>query len=192
MGTTLPFSSSDGRILEGIRTGREEVLVELYTDNRKAVTALVKRNGGSSDDADDVLQESLVLFWERVRTGKFTYSARLSTFIYAVARNIWLRKLARARKEVTLQVESDDPPDEDLSPLEQAMENEQTQIVQRALERLGEPCKKLLLLYYWEELPMEAIAAQLGLANADTAKSKKYQCKKALERIIRETVARND
>ncbi|HUI64870.1 MAG TPA: sigma-70 family RNA polymerase sigma factor [Bacteroidota bacterium] len=192
MGTTLPFSSSDGRILEGIRTGREEVLVELYSDNRKAVRALVRRNGGSIDDADDVLQEALVSFWERVRTGKFTYSARLSTFIYAVARNIWLRRLARARKEIPFQVEAVDPPGEDLSPLEQVMEDEQSQMVRRALERLGEPCKKLLLLYYWEELPMEQIAVQLGFANADTAKSKKYQCKKSLERLIRESLPRND
>jgi len=192
MGIALPFSSIDGRILEGIRTGREEVLVELYRDNRRAVTSLVRRSGGSADDADDILQEALVSFWERVRTGRFTYSARLSTYIYAVARNIWLRRLARVRREVTLPAEEDDPPGEDLSPLEQVMEDEQSQMVRRALERLGEPCKKLLLLYYWEELPMEEIASRLGFANADTAKSKKYQCKKALERLIRETIPRND
>ncbi|HXX64033.1 MAG TPA: sigma-70 family RNA polymerase sigma factor [Bacteroidota bacterium] len=192
MGIALPFSSIDGRILEGIRTGREEVLVELYRDNRRAVTSLVRRSGGSADDADDILQEALVSFWERVRTGRFTYSARLSTYIYAVARNIWLRRLARVRREVTLRAEEDDPPGEDLSPLEQVMEDEQSQMVRRALERLGEPCKKLLLLYYWEELPMEEIASRLGFANADTAKSKKYQCKKALERLIRETIPRND
>ena len=35
---------------------------------------------------------------------------------------------------------------------------------------------------------MEAIARDLGFANADTAKAKKYQCKKALERAIKEAL----
>jgi hypothetical protein len=35
---------------------------------------------------------------------------------------------------------------------------------------------------------MEQIAQALGFANADTAKAKKYQCKKALERAVRGAV----
>ncbi|MGB6649412.1 MAG: sigma-70 family RNA polymerase sigma factor, partial [Bacteroidota bacterium] len=49
---------------------------------------------------------------------------------------------------------------------------------------LGEPCRTLLLLFYWEERSMGEIAVELGFANADTAKSKKYQCKKALEKLL--------
>jgi len=57
--------------------------------------------------------------------------------------------------------------------------------VRDALDRLGEPCRTLLILFYWEEASMEEIASRLGFANAETAKSKKYQCKKALEQILR-------
>lgn len=192
MSATPLFASSDARVLDGIREGNEGALVELYRDNRKAVTALVMRNGGLVDDADDILQEALVSLWERVRTGKFTYSARLSTFVYATAKNIWLRRLARARREVPSQGRTDDPPGDEPSPLERMMEEEESQIVRRALEHLGEPCKKLLLLYYWEELPMEEISVRMGFANADTVKSKKYQCKKVLERLLRNALPRHD
>jgi RNA polymerase sigma factor (sigma-70 family) len=186
----LLFAGSDARILDRIRKGDEGALEVLYRENRKPVTALVTRNSGTADDADDMLQEALVTLWERVRSGRFLYTAKLGTFIYATARNMWLRRLARARREVP---ETDaDPPADDASPLELMIEEEEAEAVRSALERLGEPCRKLLLLFYWEEESMETIAARLGMANADTVKSKKYQCKKALEALVRERIPRND
>jgi DNA-directed RNA polymerase specialized sigma24 family protein len=37
------------------------------------VTAFVLRNSGTQDDAEDMLQEALVILWERVRSGRFEY-----------------------------------------------------------------------------------------------------------------------
>ena len=74
--------------------------------------------------------------------------------------------------------------DDSESTLDRLVASEEAALVQEALERLGEPCKTLLLLYYWEERSMAEIALELGFANADTAKSKKYQCKKALEKML--------
>jgi RNA polymerase sigma factor (sigma-70 family) len=96
-----------------------------------------------------------------------------------------LRRLARQRKEAPRGGEPDDPPDPDLSPLEALMEDERTGALASAMERLGDPCRAILLLYYYEEMSMEEIARRMGFANADTAKSKKYQCKKALERLVK-------
>jgi RNA polymerase sigma factor (sigma-70 family) len=73
---------------------------------------------------------------------------------------------------------------EDPSPLDQMVDNEQNAIIRSALDRLGDPCRTLLILFYWEEASMDEIARQLGLANASTAKSKKYQCKEQLKRLI--------
>jgi len=184
------FASSDARLLDRIRNGDEGALVELYRENRRPIAALVRRNSGTEDDADDMLQEALVTLWEQVRRGRFRYSARLGTYLYATARNMWLRRLARARREPAGL--DDDPPAEEASPLDLMIEDEEAEIVRSALEKLGEPCRKLLLLFYWEEESMESIAAHTGMANADTVKSKKYQCKKALEAIIRERMPRHD
>jgi RNA polymerase sigma factor (sigma-70 family) len=148
------------------------------------VTALVQRDNGTSDDAEDVLQEAVIVLWERVRAGRFVYSAKLETFVYATARNLWLRRLARTRRETPGLPPDDHNVDESGSSLDRLIESEEAALVQDALERLGEPCKTLLLLFYWEERSMTEIAIELGFANADTAKSKKYQCKKALEKML--------
>jgi len=51
------FASDDARILDRIRKGDEGALADLYRENRKPVRALVTRNSGSEDDADDMLDD---------------------------------------------------------------------------------------------------------------------------------------
>ena len=186
------FFDSDSRILEGIRNGRDDGLVELYRRSRKPVMAYVLQNSGSVDDAEDLLQEALVVLWERVRCGRFEQSAKLETFVVATARNMWLRRLSRMRRESRNLTDPDSISDDSISALDNLAEREEAEAVRNALETLGDPCRSLLLLYYWEELPMQEIAVKLGFANADTAKSKKYQCKKALEGLLKRELGSRD
>lgn len=185
MSAPLSFLNQDARVLDMIRRGDEEGLILLLRSSQRAVHSLVLRNSGTRDDAEDVLHESLMILWERVRSGRFEQTAKLETFIFATANNLWLRRLARMRREVT-GADPEETADPDLSPLEAMIESEQALRVKDALHRLGEPCRTLLLLFYWEEESMDRIAHRMGFANADTAKSKKYQCKKALERLLQE------
>ncbi len=188
MAAPLLFLNADSRVLDAMHRGDEAALLELYSSNWKPVSSYILRNNGSIDDAKDMLQEALVVLWERVRSGRFEQSAKLSTFVFATARNIWLRRLARRRRESTGGLEVEDIPDGNQSPLEELVENEQTVLLHSAMEKLGEPCRSLLLLFYWEERSLESIALALGFANAATVKSKKYQCKKALRQLMEESV----
>ena len=185
MTVTLHFLDEDSRLLNRIRRGDEDALVTLYRQSRKSVTALVTRNSGTAGDAEEVLQEALVILWERVHQGRYRHEARLETFLYATARNLWLRRLARVRRETPREIDPEENASEDSSPLDQLIESEETAMIGDAVKRLGEPCRTLLLLFYWEEASMEEIAGRLGFANAETAKSKKYQCKKALQEMLK-------
>ena len=188
MQTPLFFINDDSRLLEALRKGDDSGLEELFYKNRRSVASLVIRNHGTEDDAEDVLQESLIVLWERVCKGTFEYQAKLSTFIYATAKNIWLRKLARQRRELPSSSETFEIPSGDSSPFEEIEENERILAIEQAMEKIGNPCRDILLLYYWEENTMENIAVKLGFANADTVKSKKYQCKKALEKLVKKAL----
>jgi RNA polymerase sigma factor (sigma-70 family) len=179
----LVLFRSDTHILELIQRGDEEALVILHHAHRRAITSYILKNSGTDDDAQDVLQESLVILWERVRSGRFQQTAQLGTFLFGIAKNLWRRSLARSRRESPLDPESE-VGDDALSALESIVGQEEKAMVAAAMEEIGETCRQLLLLYYWEELSMEQIAVRMGFANATTAKSKKYQCKKALEQIL--------
>ncbi len=185
MAPVFPLNT-DSQILDRIRKGDEEALVSLYQSSRKMILSYILKNHGSTDDAEDMLQEALVIVWERVRAGKYEPRAKISTYLYATVRHLWLRRLAKQRRELPTDLQEDIQHSDNPSPLEELIQSEEAERMAGALEKLGEPCKSLLLLYYWEEKSMEEIAASLGFANAQTAKSKKYQCKKALEKILKE------
>ncbi|HLF19548.1 MAG TPA: sigma-70 family RNA polymerase sigma factor [Bacteroidota bacterium] len=189
MSSPLFFLHSDARILDLIRNGDEDGLVNLYRQNRKMVVSYISRNSGTPDDAEDMLQEALVILWERVRSGKYEHNAKLSTFVYATVRNLWSRRLARYRRETPKDLDGDEYGDGEPSLLEAVINNEQIDLVRNCMERIGDQCRKLLLLFYWEELSMEQIALEMGFANSDTVKSKKYQCKKQLEKLMKESGA---
>ena len=186
MSARLAFLTQDARVLDLIRRGDEGALVTVYRSCRRQILSMVLGNSGTMDDAEDILQEAVIVLWERVRAGRFELSARIETFVYATARNLWLRRLARARREGPLGENAAGVEDPDPLALDDLIDEEWTQAVAAALEKLGDPCRTLLVLFYWEERPMDEIAARLGFANATTAKSKKYQCKKALEMILAE------
>jgi RNA polymerase sigma factor (sigma-70 family) len=191
MQTPFFFINDDSKLLDALRNGDENALADLFRQNRRPVVSLVLRNQGTEDDAEDILQEALIVLWERIRNNSFEYQAKLNTFIYATAKNIWLRRLARNRRETTAPDETFEVATKDATPLEELEENEQVIAVQQAMEKLGNPCYDILLLYYWEDRSMEEIALKLGFANADTVKSKKYQCKKALEKLVKKVLGGN-
>lgn len=185
MRSPLTLLYSDDRILEMIRDGNEDGLVRLYQQNRKMVVSYISKNSGTFDDAEDMLQEALVILWERVRSGRFEHSAKLSTFIFATVKNLWSRKLARSRRETRTEINDETTSDGEPTLIESLINKERVDFLKDCMKKIGEQCRKLLLLYYWEEMSMEQIAVHMGLANADTVKSKKYQCKKQLEELMK-------
>lgn len=178
------FLNRDSKILDLIRRGDEEALVMLFRDHRRMVVDFVTRNSGSTDDADDLLQDAVIILWERVRNGNFEYASKLGTFLLGIVKNRWMRVLATRRREPPLRDDLD-PPDAGTGIEEEIVREEERSLVHKALEQIDELCRTLLVLFYWEECTMEEIARRMGMANADTAKSRKYQCKKNLERQLR-------
>jgi RNA polymerase sigma factor (sigma-70 family) len=182
----------DNDILERIRNGEMETLRELYFLGRNTVRAFVTRNSGSADEADDVLQDALVILWQRVRANRFELRAQPGTFLYATARNLWLRRLAQRKRERPVNPEDLERTDDALPALEAMVRSEDAEAVRTALTKLSDQCRSLLLAFYWEELSMEEIAVRFGFANAQTAKSKKYQCKRSLRELLTKGGLRND
>lgn len=185
MKATFHFFNSDAKLYNLIKNGDESALVTLYQSNQRMITSYILRNSGTEDDAEDLLQEAVIIVWERIRSGRFEYSAQLSTFIFATVKNMWMRRLAKNRREIPTEIQDENVGSNEESAEEKMIDAERVNAVAIALQKIGEPCKTLLILFYWEECSTEEIAQRMKFANADTVKSKKYQCKKMLEKILR-------
>ncbi len=171
--------------LNRIRNNDRTVLGELFLRYERMVRSYVTGNGGDQADAEDMLQEAIIVLWQNVCSGKFELTSRLSTYLLGVVKNKWR---AEQRKRSRLESDADlgDYEDGNPSALDGVLSDEQRQRVRTALNALSEICRELLTLFYFEERSMAEIARLLGFANADVAKAKKYQCKKALATLLKE------
>jgi RNA polymerase sigma factor (sigma-70 family) len=176
--------SMEQGLLKGLAQNDRKAIETIYRNHYSMVQSLIINNSGTSDDAKDVFQEALVVLYEKARSGSFELHAQLKTYIYAVCRRLWLKKL-----QVSQRFSGDLANAEDSISVADDLEvyghrNNDFELMEAAMQNLGEPCKALLESYYLEKRNMAEIAKAFGYTNADNAKNQKYKCLMRLKKIF--------
>ncbi len=172
---------SDAEIIRRVRENDRTVLGQLYVHYGASVKRFVQKHGGGPQEADDVLQEAIIVLWKKIVDQTLEPKAKISTYLYAVAKNIWFNETRRKSRQAKGGIDPDIQPDGDPSPLDRTIYDEKTEAVHRALNALQKICRDLLYLFYFEKRSMNEIARALHFANGNTAKAKKYQCLQKLK-----------
>lgn len=171
-------------LLQGLANEDKSSIEKIYRDHYSMVQSLVMNNNGDADDAADIFQELMIVLFEKARSGNFELHCQLKTFIYAVSKRLWLKKLNHQQR---FNAPSDHL--EEIVSVEEDIEmHEKRQaefsIMEVAMSKIGEPCKSLLEAYYVHKKQMQAIAADFGYTNADNAKTQKYKCLVRLKKLF--------
>ncbi|HPG11734.1 MAG TPA: sigma-70 family RNA polymerase sigma factor [Chitinophagaceae bacterium] len=174
----------ENSLLEGLATRDRRAVETIYKENFNMVQALIINNNGSADDAKDIFQETMIVLFEKVRSSGFELNCQIKTFVYSVARRLWLKRLQQQNRYTAPgdSMESVVPVEEDLDAHDQR--NAEFEMMEKAINNLGEPCKSLLEAYYLQNQSMQEIAASFGYTNADNAKNQKYKCLVRLKKIF--------
>lgn len=175
---------TDQILIERIRRGDEKALVTIYHNNIMMVRKYVMDNSGHEDDAQDMLQDAIVVLWENVTKGQFDLTSKISTYLYSVVRNKWLREINKRKIGKTSDIADYEMAEEQIDALRSVVQKEEFKTILRCIENMGATCRKLLMMFYLEEKGMEEIAHALKFSNTDVAKAKKWQCKKELEKMV--------
>ena len=88
----LRFLISDEQVLKSIRKDDDSVLSYLYEKNLRMIMKYIIQNNGSESDAIIILQDALVIFWEKARKDDIVLKSKISTYLYAVAKRRWLQE----------------------------------------------------------------------------------------------------
>jgi len=179
---------TDQQFLQGLREGDSEVLSALYKRYYNIVLKLVVNNSGSSDEAADIYQESIIVLFENSEKPGFELKCQLQTYLYSVAKRLWLKQLKRKGRTYLMKEEEESyivDVTEDLS-LHQKKELDFERI-EKSLVELGEPCAGLIRDFYVLQLSMEEIADKFGYTNSDNAKNQKYKCLQRLKKYFFES-----
>jgi len=168
---------SDEEVLQRIRKGDERAVDFLYKKNYRMMVNLITKNNGTEEEAKDIFQEALIVFWRKAVTNELVLTSKISTYLYSICHNLWRKELERKTKISYEEKDGVTSLDHD--------RQEKIDIVNRCINELGETCKKVLTYFYFDEMSMEDIAEKMGFANADTAKTKKYKCKVELDKKVK-------
>jgi RNA polymerase sigma factor (sigma-70 family) len=176
--------TNEQSLLKGLASNDRKSIETIYRIHYSMIQTLIINNSGTSDDARDVFQEAIIVLYEKAKSGSFELHAQLKTYIYAVCRRIWLKKLALQQRFSSDLANAQETiaTDEDLDMYEHRTED--FELMEKALMNLGEPCKELLESYYLRKKNMSEIAREFGYTNADNAKNQKYKCLMRLKKIF--------
>lgn len=191
---------SDSELINSIKsnTNINSAIQFIYQEHFVPLSSLITYNSGSSEDAQDIFQEVVVGFIECIRNDKFRGEASIKTFLHAMMRNTWLNELkkrGRSDKRDKIFEAGREQQDNTLNAVIENRESKQQLLA--VFDQLADGCKKILLLFYYENLPMKEILEQTDYENEQVVRNKKSKCLKELtgfiknNTIIVETLKRN-
>ncbi len=174
---------SDEAFITGLRTGDSLVLKALYKKYYNIVLKLVVNNSGTQESAEDIYQETIIVLYETVQKPQFELNCQLQTFIYSIAKRLWLKQLRKhGQTGLMREDEQEQLVDVQIEMQEHLQKEADLEKMNQSLNALGEPCASLLTDFYVNKLSMEAISEKFGYTNADTAKNQKYKCLQRLKK----------
>ena len=186
---TRAESLTDGEIIDNLSQNRDVdmALKFLYRSHYEYLGRYVVNNSGNWDDAQDIFQEVMIAFTNLVKAGKFRGESSIKTFLYSLNKNIWLNELKKRGRAEVREMKYEKAADKTEHGISAAMETREANVgLMRVMDELGETCKKILLLYYYENQSMKEILTSLNYENEQVVRNKKYKCLKRLEELLAE------
>jgi len=165
-----------------LKKSDEKTIRAFYNDNKNGFILFAKRYNLSNDILTDVYQDAMIALIENAKKGKIDdLKSSVTTYLYGIGKFMIFQKLKKDGKTVAI---------DDLEKMEiiydeysEEETNLQVKMLQTAFQKLGEQCRKVLQLFYYEEKKLDEIQTLLGYTNKDVLKSQKSRCLKQLKEL---------
>ena len=91
---------NDGFIIKELKKGNTKVFTMVY-QIYPMIEIHILKNNGSRADAQDTFHNALIVFHEKIQQPNFKLESKISTYIFGVCKNIWLKHLRNQSKKQT-------------------------------------------------------------------------------------------
>lgn len=138
---------------------------ELYELYNKPIFRYFLRMTGSWEEAGELTQEAF--YQACLSIFRFRNQSSLKTWLFSIARNVYLKNLRGKKKEKIFSWDDDfpipEPTQEEITnPASLIIQKEERQRILTALSRLSENFRTVIILKEYEQLSYEEIAGVLG------------------------------
>ena len=144
-------------LVKAARKGRDSAFLQLFDEHHLPLFRFAYRLTGSVADAEDIVQECFLTLL-RPECSYDPGRTSVRTYLFGVVRN---QSLKRRRDDST----GEEGPDakDHRSPESEALRTELAEVVARAVMRLPETQREVLILAHYEQMPLAEIARVMAL-----------------------------
>ncbi len=179
-------------IIQKIKSGGQTELGLIYEEYREEFLRwLVKEFNCSLDDGKDIYQLTILIFHDNIRLGKLEHLvSSVKTYLFAIGKNIVKENLRKEKRYIPLSKEKwlkENLIDEPTSKIDDALFDR----AKNALSKLGQPCQRLIELFYYEKKSIPEITIAMNYKNPETAKNQKCKCMARLRKLFEEETEQN-
>ncbi len=178
---------ADQLYIDGLANNDSAIINSIYKKFVPKVIHYIKTNSGNEDQAQDVVQETLILLYNQAKANKLKLTCPFDAYFFLLCKRRWLNELKKSsNKWVTI---SDDytsiNESEEQMVLQTEIFDEKQQLFDSMFQKLGDKCKEILTLSFTIKT-MEEVAEKLNVTYG-YARKKKSLCTGQLTEMIQET-----
>ncbi len=173
------MSDRETELMLRVKVGDRAAFEELFRLYEKPLTNYLFRLSGNLARSEDLLQDAFLRLWKAAPT--YEPSAKVSTYIFRIAHNLFLNDAARRREKAleSMEAETRSDPSSDLNRRELQSQ------VQRAVESLPEGEREVLLLSEYNGFKYAEISEILGIP-VGTVKSRMFSAVQRLREALKD------
>jgi len=177
--TTLKQST----LIADIKAGKQAVLNDIYKTYRSEFLNWLKNSYNCAEnDALDIFQDSIIVVYNNVKSGKLTrLTSSFKTYLFAVGRRIFLNKNQKNKLKTN---SLEEYPNIDVAVPSANELNERQTAMFELLQKMREPCKSIIYLFYYKNFALESIATKLKYRSDKVVKVQKSRCMKSFKQVL--------
>lgn len=172
-----------------IKKGGDQIFKQLYVETRPVFMNYLKRFNLTDDDRKDIFQESFMIFYKNIITGKLIeLTSSVSTYIISIGkfkaleRYRELGKFVNDSETIAYQREAEvSVIDFEIGAKEM---NSEQKLLYKYFNQLGESCRDIITNFYFHGLTISEIMDIGNYNSENVVKSQKSRCMKQLRELV--------
>lgn len=177
--------------VDDIKFGGEIVFKKIYLQSKPIFMNFLKRYDIHEEDLKDLYQDSFMIFYKNIMTGKITEMKSLvSTYLIGIGKHKLMELYRLKRNFIQLEYTNKFQESNECLLFENDFFEEpeftiKQQILYQVYRNLGRKCKEILDNYYYEGLSITEIKKIAGYKSRNVVKAQKSRCIKSLRKLVK-------
>lgn len=158
-----PESDQLAALLQRVAESKDRAAFAVLFDHfAPRLKSFMLRKGSTAEQAEDLVQETMIAVWSKAAL-YVAERGNVSTWVFTIARNLRIDRLRRERPSQFTDLDDFDAPSDERGQEESLGRLQEDGLVARALAKIPQEQRELLVLSYVEDLPQSEIAARLQI-----------------------------